>query len=400
MVFVHSTSASFHSQEILPTVFHQPRCNQTPNHPSTHLLVAPLSNLLHSPPKHIESSPFQASSRGAEAIDLLDRKALKHIELTGESLRVDAIRAAEAERRELILNLTQPERVFRDKSATGVVNFPIYVTSAMVKHPITAKLIEVGPYKAPYHRQFKHLHLWPALTEDPLFVSKLNQSHGVYGKRSPNTSTPLPLSSADGSVSIATSKSLVHCLPREPRRLDQNNPQESPTCRPSGSQEGVETTEPYGSMPIYGSPEMQKAASKYRVPAQDEDHQVVERFIKTNGVYLEESDENVEEKEEEPIKLDNSTLKKTALLDRIPYTLSFRNPMRSSSVGSTQSSSSSNSNNMSSSNPRLPSHPSLPTVLSDQPSFSDSQTLPHHFDTVIPSPTNYLFPSRLDYHYQ
>ncbi|POW09011.1 hypothetical protein PSTT_07075 [Puccinia striiformis] len=109
---------------------------------------------------------------------------------------------------------------------------------------------------------------------------------------------------------------------------------------------------PYGSMPIYGSPEMQKAASKYRVPAQDEDHQVVERFIKTNGVYLEESDENVEEKEEEPIKLDNSTLEKTALLDRIPYTLSFRNPMRSSSVGSTQSSSSSNSNNMSSSNPK------------------------------------------------
>ncbi|KAA1136409.1 hypothetical protein PGTUg99_030800 [Puccinia graminis f. sp. tritici] len=100
---------------------------------------------------------------------------------------------------------------------------------------------------------------------------------------------------------------------------------------------------PHSLSPSYCSPKMKKAVRKYRIAAHEEDHQVLEGFLENNGVYLENS--NLEA--EDTRKPDNSTLKNT-LLKRIPNTLRFRNPIRSSSVGSSQSSSSTDSNNTSS----------------------------------------------------
>ncbi|POW00135.1 hypothetical protein PSTT_13304, partial [Puccinia striiformis] len=289
----------------------------------------------------------------------------KHIELTGESLRVDAIRAAEAERRELILNLTQPGRhQMLNRTHSGREGLSRQVShgrgqfsnlrhlshgqapnhgqahrSWSLQGPLPPPIQASAPVARPDRRSALRVQTEPV----PRSLWKKKPQH-VYAPchsrapMAPFLSLPAKVLSTVSRVNPGGSIKTIHKKVRRAVLVE--------------AKKVLKPQKPYGSMPIYGSPEMQKAASKYRVPAQDEDHQVVERFIKTNGVYLEESDENVEEKEEEPIKLDNSTLKKTALLDRIPYTLSFRNPMRSSSVGSTQSSSSSNSNNMSSSNPK------------------------------------------------
>ncbi|KNZ44013.1 hypothetical protein VP01_95g5 [Puccinia sorghi] len=96
------------------------------------------------------------------------------------------------------------------------------------------------------------------------------------------------------------------------------------------------TTSPHCSVKI------QKAVRKHRVQAHDEDNQVLQGLLKNNGRYSEDCDSQAKHVAEETPQLDNQ---KNTLLKRIPYTLQFRSPIRSSSVGSSQSSSSSNSKN-------------------------------------------------------
>ncbi|PLW45481.1 hypothetical protein PCANC_06705 [Puccinia coronata f. sp. avenae] len=93
------------------------------------------------------------------------------------------------------------------------------------------------------------------------------------------------------------------------------------------------------------SPQVQKAVSNHRNNAHNEENQVLEGFLKNNGVYLEDSNPEVDQASEDTEnEVKNPTLKKNTLLKRIPYTLQLRNSIRLSSFGSSHSSGSSNSN--------------------------------------------------------